>query len=172
MKASLSRNPPPSSSPFQPQPVVSQNKATQQEPPVSIQQPNPQQQQELSQQLQATPAANPDNSGTRTPLEQQQSAKVKETNSGERQPSFTQRKLPAGLSNCERVVQIPQNIEYNREFIKSLDLDLTNAIIYNANQRGFVWLCTKRSKLNPYQQRNCRLACSEELPTASGTRNF
>ena len=62
---------------------------------------------------------------------------MKETNPGERQPSFTPRKLPAGLGSCERVVQIPQNIEYNREFIKSLDLDLTNAIIYNANQRGF-----------------------------------
>ena len=29
------------------------------------------------------------------------------------------------------------NIEYNREFIKSLDLELTNSIIHTANQRGF-----------------------------------
>ena len=131
MKASLSRNPPPSSSSFQPQPAVSiQVTPT----------PTPHQHQQVAshpQQRQTTPAVNPDSSGTRTTLEQQQSAKVKETNPVERQPSFTERKLPAGLGSCERVVQIPQNIEYNREFIKSLDLDLTNAIIYKANQRGF-----------------------------------
>ena len=123
MKASLSRNPPPASSSFQPQ-------ATQQR--------QSQHQQVASHAHQGqTPAVNPDNSETQKATEQQQSARVKETNPVERQPSFRERKLTAGLGSCERVVQIPQNIEYNREFIKSLDLDLTNAIIYKANQRGF-----------------------------------
>ena len=132
MKASLSRNPPLSSSFYRPH---------------TAQSPEQQQQLHPTQQKATTPstnvmtrqstASNPNSSGTYTALKQQQSPPQQEAKQVARQLSFTVKILPKGLCSCERVVQILQSLDYNREFIKSSDLDLANSIIHTANQRVF-----------------------------------